>query len=186
MEEQAAAGLIQTAAGGLTPLEILEGERARRLTVEHIGVRRVLNMDELAQLRDERPRLEKEIKLPGDKRGSKNRVYMFSIDGWLNGERLTGCLFAGQCMMIQAEGFEKANKLARDGLRATLEIAKEYWDELQRSQLVVADGPLDTQHMTVEVGGRRGAPFAQAAELGTDPKLRRMIESIIGGKPWAG
>jgi hypothetical protein len=39
--------------------------------MEHLGRRRVLNMDELATLKDQRPRLEKEMRLPGDKRGSR-------------------------------------------------------------------------------------------------------------------
>jgi hypothetical protein len=89
------AGLIEAPAG-LTPLELRAGEEARRQMVEHLGNRPVLNMDQLVEMTDLRPRLEKEMKLPGDARGSRNRIYFFSIDGTLRGNRFTGCLFAGE------------------------------------------------------------------------------------------
>lgn len=155
--------------------------------VEHLGKRAVLNMDQLAEMADVRPRLEKEMKLPGDARGSRNRVYFFSIDGTLRGNRLTGCLFAGECIMVQSEkGFEDALRLAKDGLNDTLEMAREYFDELQRS--VVVASPVEASHLQVDVGGRRASADGrtQPVELASDPKLKAMIEHLIGGKPWRG
>lgn len=166
---------------GLTPLEIIAAEKARREVVAHMGTRPVLTMDQLAELKDERPRAEKEFKLPGDSR-QKNRIYFFSIDGTLNGTRLSGCLFAGECIMVQATSFEKAYKLARDGLRETVELALEYW-KADQGRLVYAS-PMDA--VQVEVGGGRNASTPGQPELGTDPKLKRMIEHVIGKKPWAG
>jgi hypothetical protein len=169
------------APSGLTPLELRAAEEARRAIVEHLGKNPVLTMDQLAEMKDLRPRLEKEMRLPNDARGARNRIYFFSIDGTLRGNRLTHCLLAGECIMIQAEGFEAANKLAKDGLHDTMELAREYFDELQRS--VVVASPLDHSHMMVDVGGRRAGGPAQP-DLATDPKLKAMIAHIIGGKAW--
>lgn len=151
--------------------------------VEHLGNRPVLNMDQLAEMSDVRPRLEKgDIKLPSDSRGEKNRIYFFSIDGTLRGNRFTGCLFAGECIMVQATSFEQAFRIAKDGLNDSVEIAKQYFDELNRS--VVVASPVDAS-LQVDVGGRRypGEPSAPP-DLATDPKLKAMIAHIIGGKPW--
>ncbi len=153
--------------------------------LEHLGNRPVLSMDQLAEMVDVRPRLEKELKLPGDSRGSRNRIYFFSIDGTIRGNRFKGCLFAGECIMVQSDrGFEHALKLAKDGLNDTVDIAKEYWTELQ-SSLVVAS-PMDASHMQVDVGGRRAAGVPQQPDLATDPKLKAMIAHLIGRKPWRG
>jgi hypothetical protein len=155
------------------------GEQARRAMIEHLGRRRVLNMDELAGLKDQRPRFEKEMRLPGDKRGNKNRIYFFSIDGVLDGAAVSGCLFAGECVMVQSHrGFEHALKLAKDGLAETVELAYTYWKESQGALLK----PMDA--LTVEVGGGRAAASPKLPDLATDPKLKAMLQHIIGGKPW--
>lgn len=153
--------------------------------LEHLGNRPVLTMDQLAEMTDVRPRLEKEVKLPGDARGAKNRIYFFSIDGTVRGNRFTGCLFAGECIMVQSDrGFEHALRIAKDGLNDTVEIAKDYFEELNRS--VVVASPANMSHLNVEVGGRRAANVPAQPDLATDPKLRSMIEHMIGKKPWRG
>lgn len=139
-------------------------------------------MDDLVEMKDVRPRLEKEIRLPGDSRGAGNKVWFFSIDGTLRGNRLAHCLLAGECIMVQAKSFEHANKLAKDGLHDTMEIARDYFDQLQRS--VVVASPLDVAHMNVDVGGRRGSNVPGQPDLATDPKLKAMIRHIIGGEEW--
>jgi hypothetical protein len=184
LEGQADPRLV-SAPAGLTSLELKAGEDARRQMLEHLGNRPVLNMDQLAEMMDVRPRLEKEVKLPGDSRGLRNRIYFFSIDGTLRGNRFTGCLFAGECIMVQSDrGFEHALKIAKDGLSDTVEIAKDYFDELQRSVVMVS--PVDASHMVVDAGGRRAAANPKAPDLATDPKLKAMIAHIIGGKTWRG
>ena len=140
-----------------------------------------LTMDQLVELKDRRVRLEKEIKLPGDKRGARNRVYMFSIDGVLAAGRVKGCIVAGSCIMVQSDcGFQPALDLAREGLERTIEHAKEYFEELNRSVVMVS--PIE-QALNVDVGGRRSGSLA-SPNLATDPKLRAMLEHLIGGKPW--
>ena len=174
---------IVEAPAGLTPLEVKAGDAARRQMLEHLGNRPVLTMDQLAEMTDVRPRLEKEVRLPGDARGAKNRIYFFSIDGTVRGNRFTGCLFAGECIMVQSErGFEHAFKIAKDGLNDTVEIAKEYYEELNRS--VVVASPLEASHMMVNAGGRRAGHVPGQPDLASDPKLKAMIRHIIGGEPW--
>lgn len=183
MEGPADARIVE-APTGLTPLELRAAEEARRAVVEHLGKNPVLGMDQLVEMKDIRPRLEKEMRLPNDARGSRNRVYFFSIDGTLGGNRLTHCLLAGECIMVQSDrGFEHALKQARDGLIDTMDLAKDYFDELNRS--VVVASPLDAATMQVDVGGRKAHVPGQP-DLATDPKLRAMIEHIIGGKHWRG
>ena len=175
-------GAIEAPAG-LTPLELRAAEEARRAMVEHLGKRPVLTMDQMAEMTDLRPRLEKEIKLPHDTRGEKNRIYFFSIDGRLRGNVFKGCLLGGECMMVQAQSFESALKIAKDGLHDTLAVAREYVAELTRSQVMVS--PLDHSLMNIDIGGRRsGAEVNQRGDLATDPKLKAMILHRIAGKPW--
>lgn len=151
--------------------------------VEHLGSRPVLNMDQLAEMTDVRPRLEKEMRLPGDKRGAKNRIYFFTIDGTLRGNALKGCLMAGECMLVQSDrGFEDALKQAKDGLNDTLELAREYLEEMSRPAI---ETPVDHTHLSVDVGGRKGRDTDRPL-LATDQKLARMIAHLIGGKKWPG
>lgn len=141
----------------------------------------MLNMDQLVEMKDLSPQLEKEMRLPNDARGARNRIYFFSINGTLRGNRLKHCLMAGECMMVQSDrGFEHALKLAKDGLHETIEIAKQYFDELARS--IVVASPMDASTMTVDVGGRRAGQGQP--DLASDPKLRAMIRHAMGGKPW--
>jgi len=184
LEGPADARLVETPAV-LTPLELKAAEDARRAIVEHLGKNPVLNMDALVEMKDLRPRLEKEMRLPNDTRGARNRVYFFSIDGTLRGNRLTHCLLGGECIMVQSDrGFEHALKTAKDGLNDTVEIAKDYFAELNRS--VVVASPLDASHLNVDVGGRRAGHVPGQPDLASDPKLRSMIEHLIGKKPWRG
>lgn len=149
--------------------------------MRHLGRRRVLTMDELAELKDVRPRVEKDFKLPGDSRRG-NRVWLFSIDGTLRGERLNGCLFAGECIVVQATSFDKAFSMAKDGLNDTVELALTYWREDQ-GRLVYAS-PMEG--IQVEVGGGRAHDTPGQKDLATDPKLKAMIEHMLGGKKWPG
>lgn len=145
----------------------------------HLNHRRVLTMDEMAELKDVRPRFEKEFSLPGNSR-KRSKVYMFSIDGTLKGEHVVGCLFAGECMVVQANSFEKALSLAKEGLNETIGLAFQYWGE-NEGRLVYAK-PMEP--IQVEVGGGRHHDNPAQPDLASDPKLKAMIENIIGKKPW--
>jgi hypothetical protein len=89
--------------------------------------RRILNADELASLTDMHMRMEKAF--------PRFHVYLFSIDGRLNGERITGCLFAGQCVMVFGKTFKEAHALANDGVHSTIALLHQQYAESQRSML---------------------------------------------------
>lgn len=163
---------------GLTPLELTEGERARRAVVEQLGRRTVLDADQLARMKDLRPRLEKEFHLPGDSR-NRNKVWFFSVDGSLDGAYLRGCLFAGECITVQAKDFTAAFKLASDGLHDTLRFAREFYESQPK---LVTVGPMEAG-LSVDVGGGRAAQLASGQSM-ADHKLKAMIRHIIGGKTW--
>jgi hypothetical protein len=138
-------------------------------------------MDELARLKDVRPRIEKEIQLPG----VKDRVYMFSIDGSLDGARVTGCLYAGSCAMVHAGSFEDAFKLAREAIAHTVTLAERYFEESHRL-VMVEDRPLAPENLAIESGGRKGMHEPRRPALLTDPKLMAMMRAKMEGKPWPG
>lgn len=175
MEGQADARHVE-AATGLTPQQVKEGERARLDALRHFRRRKVLTMDELARLKNVRPRSEKEYTLVGD----KMRCFMFSIDGELDGQHVKGALFAGECIIVRAPNFALALNLAKDGIVHTVELALQLFEE-QRNMVVTTASPLET--MMVDVGGRRAAASSNPAQaLERDPKLKRMIREMIGGQ----
>lgn len=135
----------------------------------------MLSSDELASLVDARPRLEKEVCLPGDAvRGE--HIFMFSIDGTLMGERYLGCLFAGEAMLVQAKDFPSALKTARDGLKDTIHLL--HAERAQRSVVELAN-----HGISIDTAGRRlngAAPHG----LARDPKMRAILGHLIGGLPW--
>lgn len=85
--------------------------------------------------------------------------------------------------MVQShKGFEDALRQAKDGLHVTMELAQEYFDEINRS--VVVASPMDVSHMQVDVGGRRGHADLNRPALDSDRKLKDMIAHALGGKEW--
>jgi hypothetical protein len=147
---------------GLTPLELRAGEEARRKMLEHLGNRPVLNMDQLVEMTDLRPRLEKEVKLPGDARGSRNRIYFFSIDGTLRGNRFNGLPLRRRVHHGAVARRASSTRCARrrtgcgdDGARDRV---------LRRDQPLGGGGePAGQQsHMNVDVGGRRASTAGPA------------------------
>lgn len=136
--------------------------------------RQTLNADQLHDLRDAQPRLEKErrFKTPGGAMGEITPTFFFSIDGMLNGQTIKGALFAGECMVIQAPTFEAAYTVAKDGLAETIRLLREEYE--------IRPAPLNAG-LSTDIAGRRGQP---GGDLRTDPKLKSMLAHIIGGLPW--
>jgi hypothetical protein len=130
--------------------------------VEHLGNRPVLNMDQLVEMTDLRPRLEKEMKLPGDARGRRTGSTSSRSTGRCAATASTGCLFAGECIMVQSEkGFEHALKLAKDGLNDT---PRDRARVLRRAQ------PL----------GRGGEPAGQQPHAGRRRRAARGLQACPG------
>ncbi len=128
--------------------------------------RRSLNADELASMASPRARLE----VPLD----AVDAYVFTIDGVLQGEKLTGALLGGECMLIRANTASEALELANAGLRETVRLLHEEYE---------TRGQRDNElFMTVDAGGRRMKP-SEGEPLKHMPELRGMIERVMrGGK----
>lgn len=139
------------------------------------AVRRILSADELYRMKDVKPRLEKELRLPGDSR-ARNKVWLFSLDGVLDGNAVKGALFAGECILVQGRNFEQAFRLAKDGVASTIELLEEEF----RLQHAVDQGPVNAG-LEHDAGGSRARGDGT---LKTDPKMRSMLAHVIGGLPW--
>jgi len=139
------------------------------------AVRRILTADELYRLKDARPRLEKDFTLPGDSR-SRNRVWMFSVDGMLDGSWVRGAMFAGECIVVQGRNFESAFKLAKDGLASTIELLEDEFNVRDAADTTAINAGLSS-----DVGGKRAGGDGT---LRSDPKMRHMLAHVIGGLPW--
>lgn len=145
--------------------------KATELNRELARRRLVLNADQLASLVAPRARFECDF-LP------RFQVYFFSIDGVLAGQKITGAMFAGECMLVRADNFAKANDLANAGLRATVDLLHR---EYETRSLRGDDFSPVERGLAKEVAGTRARP---GGELKTAPKLKHMIEHVLGGKPW--
>lgn len=147
--------------------------------------RRVLAMDELAQMTDTRPRFEKEVKLPQDSRGTTNSAFLFSIDGMLRGQPVHGALLGGECMLVQARSLKMAERIAREGLLDTLRLARARFEEGLGRRVEVATGPT-SEGLSVEAAGARGQVRSSEDPelLRTDPLLKSIIATEIGKLPW--
>lgn len=141
--------------------------------------RRILSADELCRLKDARPRFEKEVSLPGNSR-KDSTVWMFSIDGMLDGEAVIGALFAGECMLVQARTLHMAERICKEGLRDTASFAlAEYEDRTRLVQPVTAT----SQGLTIEGGGRKAAS-EDPDLLRTDPVMKKILAAEIGKIKW--
>jgi len=141
--------------------------------------RRILTADELCRLKDARPHFEKEMVLPGDSR-KKNIVFMFSIDGMLDGEPVIGALFAGECMLVQARTLAMAERICKEGLKDTASFALAEFED--RTRLVQPATAME-QGLTVEAGGKRSAS-EDPDLLRSDPLMKKILATEIGGIKW--
>lgn len=169
MEEERGATEAIDVPAGVNP----DGEKARQIIVAQLQRRKVLTSDELYRLLNPRPRFEKEMRLPG----ADGTVYFFSIDGMLDGAAMIGCLFAGECMMVQAKSFEEGLRFAKEGLDTTIALLREEYEQRPVVEVVKNAGVI------AEVGGRHAANVDDVG-LRSDPKMKAMMAHIIGGEDW--
>lgn len=139
---------------------------AQKINAELSRHRKILNADEMAGLVSPRAHFEAEF--------PKIKCYFFTIDGMLNGRKISGALFAAECMLVRADNYMAAADLANRGLRATIDLMHEEYNT-RRERGVMQEG------MTHVAGGRRGHEGDHLQKL---PKLKRLIKHIIGGEPW--
>jgi hypothetical protein len=146
--------------------------KAQRINAELAARRKILHADELAALVAPRAVLESEF--------PNLHAYFFTIAGMLNGRKISGAMWGGECILVFAPNFSQAQELANQGLRATVELL---FKEYDTRQLRGADLTPVEQGLMHEVAGRRGKT-GEGPPLQKNPKLKHMIEHLIGGKPW--
>lgn len=141
-----------------------EADKIRRFLLQS---RVILNADKLASMIS--PRAHFEIDFP------KLHCYFFTIDGVLNGKKITGALFAGEPMLVRAANYAQAQELANQGLRHTIELLHNEYASRPFRLSPVAEG------LAQDAAGRRGREGDKLAKL---PKMKKFLDHIIGGKPW--
>ncbi len=143
--------------------------QAAKLREFLVKSRDILNADQLVSLVSPRARFE--VDFP------KLQAYFFTVDGVLHGKKITGALFGGEPILVFAPTFLRAQELANSGLRSTVEFAiKEYETRGQRAELSALE-----QGIAKDVAGRRSKEGDALAKL---PKMRHMLEHVIGKMPW--
>ena len=141
--------------------------------------RRILKMDELVQMKDVKVRFEKEIRLPGDSRDATNTVFLFSLDGMLEGQPIVGALLAGECMLVQARSLKMAERICQEGMRDTIRLAIEQYEQANS----VLDLSQANRGITIEGGGRKAAS-EDPELLRSDPVMKSILATEIGKLPW--
>jgi hypothetical protein len=152
------------APAGLTPLELRAGEEARRKIVEHLGKNPVLRMDELVEMKDLRPRLEKEMRLPGDTRGSRTASTSSRSTARCAATGSRAACSRASASWCRASGLRARIALRRrTGCTTTLEIAREYFDELNRSIVVASPWMRATCRSTPAAGAASSCPASRTS-----------------------
>ena len=149
----------------------LSGSPTDDLAVERQGERRALSANDLYELVNPRPRFERQFTMRDAVREHRYG-FLFSIDGTLRGEAITGALFADEAMLVLAPDFASALKRARDGVRET--------QLLLLQEVLTRESREEVNPLSIDTGGRRVNGSEPGQELSTDPKLRRMIEEAAG------
>lgn len=80
--------------------------------------RRILTLQELCDVKHPAPRYEQFF--------PQISAYFYSIDGTLDGERLTGAMLAGHVILVFAISREAASEIAISGLLDTIKFSNEY------------------------------------------------------------
>lgn len=111
----------------------------------------------------------------------RHQSHLYSINGILNGKKVKGALFAGECMLVFAVSESQAADLANRGLRATIELL--YQEYAQRKQ-DDARTTLASQGTIVDAGGRR-IGRQHAVNLPQRKKMEAMIRTVFGKIPFS-
>jgi hypothetical protein len=129
--------------------------------------RRRLRMEELATLGDVRPEFEHRFEIGYKLRQAHPRLrlpnafWFYTLTGMVGRELVVGALIGDDMIVVEAADREQADKRAAEGLRDTLEIAR----EIKHNPLLLPGAnPTPADGTELEVGGRRaqrGAPLRE-------------------------
>lgn len=111
-------------------------------------------------------------------------AHFFTINGVLNGKKVHGALFAGECVLIFAPNVRAAAEIAKTGIRDTVRLAHEYY-KIQKEEEANEKETLASQGTIVDVGGRRiSSKHAPPLVLAQKKKMEAIIHSVFGGTPF--
>lgn len=148
----------------LTREEAEAQAKAAAINEEMRRTRLVLDADMLHSLISPRAHLEVEIPHLG--------AYMYSIDGVLNGKKITGAVFAGECMLVFAPTESQAQEIANAGLRKTVELLE---GEYRTRELRLSP---TMQGLSPDAAGRRAAEEQRPLQ-GRAAEQREMLRNIM-------
>jgi hypothetical protein len=143
-------------------------EKAGEIRAELAQRREILDADQLAGLIAPKARHERSF--------DHLQAHFFSIDGVLNGRKIQGALFAGECILTYGVTLAHAEDLANRGLRATVDLLHEEY----ATRDVRVDDPV-TKGIVQEAGGRRHRGEVNTPQM---KKLEAMMRHRIAGLPW--
>lgn len=134
--------------------------------------REILTADQLASLVAPRARLEQSY--------ANLSAHFYTVDGVLNGRKISGALFAGECMLIFAPTEAAAQDLANRGLRTTIELMEEEFNNrVKRGEV----SPIE-EGLAHESAGRRDQAPGSTIETPQMQKLKAIMATEIGKLPW--
>ena len=156
----------------ITPeMEATAQGKAREFQATLVGKRIVLNADQLANLVSPGVRLEQRYEFP-DK-----SAWFFTINGVMQGKRIGGALFAGECILVFASSETEAKSLAQRGLRETVDLLhEEYLNRREREQRDLIQQGVHG----ADVGGRRMHQGGFSGEQ--SQKMSRIIADVFSRK----
>ena len=149
-----------------------ETQRAAEDLQAELGQRRLLlSADQLASLISPGVTCERELEHDGEK------SWFFTINGVLNGSKISGALFADSCILVHAPTQAKAKDLAQRGLRHTIDLLHEEYSTRTAREITK---PQDL----IVVGGRRGEGVLPMTPRALEQRdtLSQMILDALKGK----
>lgn len=146
--------------------------------------RRRIRLEELAVLGDVRPEFEHRFEI-GYKLRQKhprlrlpNAYWFYTLTGMVGNELVIGALIGNDMIVVEAADREQADKRAAEGLKDTLEIAKDMKYNLLMLPGVQLDPNVGTESEAAGRRAHRGAPLREDIKH----KVARMMADRMGGK----
>lgn len=156
----------------------LEAQAAAQTFTAKLAEKRImLNMDMLASLKS--PGVHHEMSF------AKYQAHFFTINGVLNGKKIRGAMFAGECVLVFGKDLKFASDLAKRGIRDTVKAAHDWYAE--SNQIIDTRNTLANQGAIVDVGGRRIRSTDEpvpSASTQQRHKMAAMIQSVFASKPF--
>ena len=150
----------------------LRGQGAATFNQAIEATRMQLTLGDLLEGRDHKPRFEQAF--PNIRTAEGRTAAFYSVDLTLDGSRITGAMLAGSCALVFAHTRRQADELAMEGIRSTIQAAKEYLAKPEEESQIIP---------VLEFGGRRGNNVPVTPDtLHTDVRMREKIINTMERK----